>query len=134
MIRIDHIGIAVKDLNESNDLIARLLGEKHYKTENVASENVATSFFKIGESKLELVAATDPNSAIAKYLDKKPEGIHHVAFEVDDILAETARLKGEGFLPLSEQPKRGADNKLVIFFHPKTTNGILVELCQSVNT
>jgi methylmalonyl-CoA/ethylmalonyl-CoA epimerase len=132
MIRIDHIGIAVKDLDESNALIAKLLGTEHYKVEHVASENVVTSFFKIGESKLELVAATDPNSAIAKYLDKKPEGIHHIAFEVDDILAETARLKAEGFLPLSDQPKKGADNKLVVFFHPKTTGGILVELCQSV--
>jgi methylmalonyl-CoA/ethylmalonyl-CoA epimerase len=131
MIRIDHIGIAVKDIEASNALIARLLGEAPYKSEDVASENVVTSFFKIGESKLELVAATSENSAIARYLDKKPEGIHHIAFECDDILAETERLKAEGFLPLSDAPKVGADNKLVIFFHPKTTNGILVELCQS---
>ncbi len=132
MIRIDHIGIAVKDIDASNALIAKLLGAPHYKIEEVASEMVTTSFFAIGESKIELVSATDPDSAIAKYLEKKPEGMHHIAFEVDDIEAETARLKAEGFQPLSEKPKRGADNKLVIFFHPKTTNGILVELCQTI--
>jgi methylmalonyl-CoA/ethylmalonyl-CoA epimerase len=110
----------------------KLLGRPLYKVEEVESERVATSFFSIGESKIELVAATDPDSAIAKYLEKKPEGMHHIAFEVDDIITETARLKGEGFQPLSDQPKRGADNKLVIFFHPKTTNGILVELCQTI--
>jgi methylmalonyl-CoA/ethylmalonyl-CoA epimerase len=132
MMRIDHIGIAVRDLGNSNELIAKLLGEAHYKIESVESEKVDTSFFRIGESKIELVAATDENSPIAKYLDKRGEGIHHIAFEVDDIIAETARLKSEGFIPLSDAPKRGADNKLVIFFHPKTTNGILVELCQTI--
>ncbi|MFZ4634235.1 MAG: methylmalonyl-CoA epimerase [Saprospiraceae bacterium] len=132
MRRIDHIGIAVKNMSESNELIRKLLGETHYKVETVDSEHVATSFFHIGESKLELLEATDPESAIAKYIDKRGEGIHHIAFEVDDIHAELERLEAEGFIPLNREPKRGADNKWVVFLHPKSANGILVELCQSI--
>ncbi|MFN7267265.1 MAG: methylmalonyl-CoA epimerase [Bacteroidota bacterium] len=132
MIRIDHIGIAVRNMAESNDLFARLLGEAHYKTEAVESEKVATSFFQIGESKIELLEATDPESPIAKFIEKRGEGIHHIAFEVSDIQAEIERLEAEGFIPLNRDPKRGADNKLVAFLHPKSSNGVLVELCQSV--
>jgi methylmalonyl-CoA/ethylmalonyl-CoA epimerase len=132
ILRIDHIGIAVKDINDSNTLITKLLGTTPYKQEEVTSEHVLTSFFMVGESKIELVAGTNESSAISKYLDKKPEGIHHLALEVDDIFAETERLRREGFQPLSDAPKRGADNKLVMFFHPKTTNGILIELCQTI--
>ncbi|MBP6732612.1 MAG: methylmalonyl-CoA epimerase [Chitinophagales bacterium] len=132
MLKIEHIGIAVRDLEKSNELFAKLLGKQHYKTELVESENVNTSFFEVGESKIELLHATNPESAIAKYLDKKGEGIHHLAFGVEDIEAEVERLKAEGFQPISEKPKRGADNKLVFFFHPKTANGILIELCQEI--
>ncbi|MCE2822618.1 MAG: methylmalonyl-CoA epimerase [Bacteroidota bacterium] len=132
MIRIDHIGIAVRNMAESNDLFARLLGEAHYKMEAVESEKVATSFFQIGESKIELLEATDPESPIAKFIEKRGEGIHHIAFEVSDIQAEIERLEAEGFIPLNRDPKRGADNKLVAFLHPKSSNGVLVELCQSV--
>lgn len=132
MIKLEHIGIAVKDLNNSNALFKKLLGEGHYKIEEVASENVNTSFFKIGESKVELLEATAPDSAIAKFIEKRGEGIHHIAFEVEDIHAEMARLEKEGFQLLNEQPKRGADNKLVCFLHPKSANGVLVELCQSI--
>lgn len=132
MLKIEHIGIAVRDLEKSNELFAKLLGKQHYKTELVESENVNTSFFAVGESKIELLHATAPESAIAKYLDKKGEGIHHLAFGVEDIEAEVERLKAEGFQPISEKPKRGADNKLVFFFHPKTANGILIELCQEI--
>ena len=132
MLKIEHIGIAVRDLEKSNELFAKLLGKQHYKTELVESENVNTSFFELGESKIELLHATSPESAIAKYLDKKGEGIHHLAFGVEDIEAEVERLKAEGFQPISEKPKRGADNKLVFFFHPKTANGILIELCQEI--
>jgi methylmalonyl-CoA/ethylmalonyl-CoA epimerase len=132
LIRIDHIGIAVRNLSESNALFAKLLNEVHYKIENVASEQVATSFFHIGESKLELLEASGPDSAIAKYIEKRGEGIHHIAFEVDDIHAEIARLEKEGFIALNKEPKRGADNKWVAFLHPKSANGVLVELCQSM--
>lgn len=132
MYKIEHIGIAVKDLEKSNEVFAKLLGVPHYKTEMVESENVNTSFFKIGESKIELLHATSPESAIAKYLDKKGEGIHHLAFAVEDIEKEVERLKAEGFQPISEKPKKGADNKLVFFFHPKSTNGVLIELCQEI--
>ncbi|MBN8683701.1 MAG: methylmalonyl-CoA epimerase [Chitinophagales bacterium] len=132
MIRIDHIGIAVKNMAESNELFRKLLGEAHYKVEEVASEGVATSFFRIGESKIELLEATNPDSPIAKYIEKRGEGIHHIAFEVTDIRAEIERLEQEGFIPLNSEPKRGADNKLVAFLHPKSSNGVLVELCQSV--
>lgn len=117
---------------ESNDLFARLLGEAHYKVEVVESEKVATSFFLVGESKIELLEATDPESPVAKFIEKRGEGIHHIAFEVSDIRAEIDRLEAEGFVPLNKEPKRGADNKLVAFLHPKSSNGVLVELCQSV--
>ena len=132
MLKIEHLGIAVKDLSAANELYAKLLGKPHYKVETVASEHVDTSFFQIGESKIELLAATSPDSAIAKYIDKKGEGIHHIAFAVEDIEAEVARLKAEGFVPISDKPKKGADNKMVFFFHPKSTGGVLVELCQEI--
>lgn len=132
MIRIDHIGIAVRQLAESNDLFCKLLGEAHYKIEAVESEKVATSFFRIGESKIELLEASDPESPIARFIEKRGEGIHHIAFEVDDIRAEIERLEAEGFIPLNREPKRGADNKWVAFLHPKSANGVLVELCQSI--
>lgn len=130
--KIEHIGIAVRDLSASNELFAKLLGKPHYKVETVESEHVDTSFFNIGESKLELLHATGPDSAIAKYIEKKGEGIHHIAFAVEDIEKEVERLKSEGFQPISEKPKKGADNKLVFFFHPKSANGILIELCQEI--
>jgi len=132
MDKIEHIGIAVKDLEKSNQLFAALFGEKHYKTEEVLSEGVKTSFFKTGPNKIELLEATNPESPIAKFIDKKGEGIHHIAFAVTDIIAEIARLKKEGFKVLNEIPKKGADNKLVAFLHPKTTNGVLIELCQEI--
>ena len=133
-MKVEHIGIAVKDLSSSNTLFAKLFGEGHYKIENVLSEGVATSFFKCGETKIELLEATTPDSAIAKFIAKKGEGIHHIAFEVDDIEAEMKRLAAEGFKILNDQPKKGADNKLVCFIHPKTANGVLVELCQEIKT
>ena len=132
MDKIEHIGIAVKDLEASNALFEKLLGVPHYKTEEVVSEGVRTSFFKSGPNKIELLEATKPDSPIAKYLEKKGEGIHHIAFAVEDIVSEIQRLKGEGFLVLNETPKKGADNKLVAFLHPKGTNGVLVELCQEI--
>lgn len=130
MKKIEHLGIAVKNLEASNLLFEKLLGESPYKQEEVASEGVRTSFFRNGPNKIELLEALDDDGAIAKFLEKKGEGIHHVAFEVDDIVAEIARLKREGFTILNETPKRGADNKLVAFVHPKMANGVLVELCQ----
>ncbi|MFN8321801.1 MAG: methylmalonyl-CoA epimerase [Chitinophagales bacterium] len=133
MYKIEHLGIAVKDLEISNNLFGKLLGSAPYKTEAVDSENVNTSFFQIGQSKIELLHATSADSAIAKFIEKKGEGIHHIAFAVNDIEKEVERLIGEGFQPISEKPKRGADNKLVFFFHPKTTNGVLIELCQEIN-
>ena len=132
MDKIEHLGIAVKDLQASNILFEKLLGVPHYKIEEVASEGVRTSFFKSGPNKIELLEATKEDSPIAKFLERKGEGIHHVAFAVDDIKAEIARLKAEGFTVLNEEPKRGADNKWVAFLHPKTTNGMLVELCQEI--
>lgn len=132
MDKIEHIGIAVKDLEASNALFAKLLGTPHYKIEEVASEGVKTSFFQSGPNKIELLEATRSDSPIAKYLEKKGEGIHHIAFAVEDIVAEIERLKGEGFIVLNEVPKKGADNKLVAFLHPKGTNGVLVELCQEI--
>lgn len=132
MRKIEHIGIAVKNLEEANDLYAKLLGKKHYKIEEVASEGVNTSFFKTGFNKIELLEATNPNSPIAKFIEKRGEGIHHVAFEVKDIVKEMKRLEKEGFRLLNEVPKKGADNKLVCFVHPKSTHGVLVELCQSI--
>lgn len=132
MDKIEHIGIAVKDLEASNQLFAKLLGVPHYKMEEVASEGVRTSFFESGPNKVELLEATSADSPIAKFLEKKGEGIHHIAFAVEDIVSELARLKKEGFQILNETPKKGADNKLVAFLHPKGTNGVLVELCQEI--
>ncbi len=132
MNKIEHIGIAVKDLEASNQLFEKLLGTPQYKEEEVASEGVKTSFFKTGPNKVELLQAMDENSPIAKFIEKKGEGIHHIAFEVEDIAAELERLKKEGFIVLNEIPKKGADNKLVAFLHPKSSNGVLVELCQEI--
>ncbi|PWK20517.1 methylmalonyl-CoA epimerase [Xanthomarina spongicola] len=132
MNKIEHIGIAVKNLEESNKLFSKLFGKPHYKTEEVDSEGVNTSFFKVGENKVELLEATKPDSPIAKFIEKKGEGIHHIAFDVTDIEAEITRLKDEGFIILNETPKKGADNKLVAFLHPKSTNGVLIELCQEI--
>ncbi|WOD45316.1 methylmalonyl-CoA epimerase [Hwangdonia lutea] len=132
MNKIEHIGIAVKNLDDSNELFSKLFGKPHYKIEEVASEGVNTSFFKVGENKIELLEATREDSPIAKFIDKKGEGIHHIAFDVDDIDAEIKRLKNEGFKVLNETPKKGADNKLVAFLHPKSSNGVLIELCQTI--
>jgi methylmalonyl-CoA/ethylmalonyl-CoA epimerase len=132
MRKIEHIGIAVKDLEVSNLVFEKLFGAPAYKFENVESEGVSTSFFMNGPNKIELLAATSPESPIAKFLEKKGEGIHHIAFDVEDIVAEIARLKREGFVVLNEVPKKGADNKLVAFLHPKSTNGVLIELCQEI--
>ena len=133
MDKIEHIGIAVKNLEESNKLFASLFGKTHYKIEEVASEGVKTSFFNTGPNKIELLQATNVDSPIAKFIEKKGEGIHHIAFAVSDIKTEIKRLKNEGFVVLNEEPKKGADNKLVAFLHPKTTNGVLIELCQEIN-
>lgn len=130
MEKIEHIGIAVKDLDASNNLFASLFGKPHYKIEEVKSEGVKTSFFDVGPNKIELLEATNPESPIAKFIAKKGEGIHHIAFDVEDIVAELARLKKEGFVLINETPKQGADHKLVAFLHPKSTNSVLVELCQ----
>ena len=132
-MKLEHIGIAVKSLKESNRLFYSLLGREHYKTEEVISEGVNTSFFQCGESKIELLEAVSPQSAISKFIAKKGEGIHHIAFDVADIRKEMKRLEAKGFQLLNKEPKRGADNKLVCFIHPKTANGMLVELCQSIN-
>ena len=132
MRKIEHIGIAVHDLENSNELFSKLFGQAAYKTEEVASEGVKTSFFMCGPNKIELLEATNENSPIAKFLEKKGEGIHHIAFDVEDIYTEIERLKLEGFTVLNETPKKGADNKLVAFLHPKTTNGVLIELCQEI--
>ncbi|RLZ08036.1 methylmalonyl-CoA epimerase [Faecalibacter macacae] len=131
-MKLEHIGIAVKDLNFSNDLFTKLLGKSAYKEEAVESEGVLTSFFSAGESKVELVGSTKNNSAIEKYLEKNREGIHHLAFGVDNLDKEIERLKNEGFIFINETPKLGADNKRIVFLHPKTTNGVLVELCEDV--
>ena len=132
-LRLEHIGIAVKDLQTANDLFAQLLGSAPYKEETVDSEHVKTSFFHTGEAKVELLEATAPESAIAKYIEKRGEGLHHIAFEVDDIYAEMERLRAQGFQLLNEIPKRGADGKLVCFLHPKSANGVLLELCQTIH-
>ncbi len=132
MEKIEHLGIAVKNLAESNILFAKLLGVEPYKIEEVASEGVNTSFFQVADSKIELLEATRPDSPIAKFIEKRGEGIHHLAFEVNDIRAEMKRLEKEGFTLLNTEPKQGADNKIVCFLHPKGTNGVLIELCQSV--
>lgn len=129
MNKLEHIGIAVSNLEESNRLFERLLGVSHYKIEEVASEGVRTSFFMIGDIKIELLEATNPNSPIAKFIEKRGEGIHHLAFATDNIIDEMEARKQAGFQLLSEVPKSGADNKQIAFLHPKTTNGVLVELC-----
>ena len=133
MKKIEHIGIAVKDLDKSNQLFATLFGKPHYKIEAIKSEGVKTSFFDLGPNKIELLEATNPDSPIAKFLEKKGEGVHHIAFAVLDIKAEIKRLKTEGFTVLNDEPKLGADNKWVAFLHPKTTNGVLIELCQEID-
>lgn len=130
MRKIEHIGIAVKDLAASNQIFEDVLGVAPYKQEEVVSEHVLTSFFQVGESKIELLQATSPDSAIAKYLEKNKEGIHHIAFDVEDIFAEIDRLKAKGYTLIHESPKEGADNKIIAFMHPKSSNGVLVELCQ----
>ena len=130
MKKVEHIGIAVKSITSANALFAKLFGKTSYKSEKVEREGVTTSFFQIGDVKIELLEATNPDSPIAKFINKKGEGIHHIAFEVDDIKTEMSRLKKEGFTLLSAEPQKGADNKLICFLHPKSTNGVLVELCQ----
>jgi methylmalonyl-CoA/ethylmalonyl-CoA epimerase len=132
MDKIEHIGIAVTDLTHSSNLYRQLLGYESYKTEEIKSENVITEFFKVGESKIELLQASSGESAIASFIEKRGEGIHHIAFAVEDIVEEMARLKAEGFQLLSDEPKKGADNKWVCFVHPKTAGGVLVELCQEM--
>lgn len=134
MVRVEHIGIAVRDLKQVNELYEKLFNEPVYKSEKVDSEHVETSFFKVGETKIEFLEADHEDSAIAKYIEKKGEGIHHIAFEVEDIHEEMKRLSAEGFRLINEEPKKGADNKLVCFLHPKTTNGVLVELCQEIKS
>ncbi len=129
---IDHVGIAVKDLEKAISTYEKLLGTDCYKQEEVQAQKVNTAFFKTGESKIELLGATSDDSVIAKYVEKKGEGMHHVAFEVEDIRAEMKRLRDEGFTVLNEEPSRGADNKMVAFVHPKDNNGVLVEICQSI--
>ncbi len=133
MLKVEHIGIAVKDLEKSNELFKKLFNKPHYKIESVSSENVDTSFFKVGDTKIELLEATSEDSAIAKFIEKKGEGIHHIAYEVADIHAEMKRLESEGFTLINKQPKKGADNKMVCFLHPKSTNGVLIELCQEIS-
>jgi methylmalonyl-CoA/ethylmalonyl-CoA epimerase len=130
MLKVEHIGIAVKSLSASIPLFEKLLNTPCYKTEEVASERVNTAFFRQGETKIELLESTTEDGVIRKFIDKKGEGIHHLAFDVADIRAEMARLQAEGFTLLNEEPKAGADNKLVCFLHPKGTNGVLIELCQ----
>ena len=132
MKKIEHIGIAVTDINKSNELFSKIFGKENYKSEIVESEGVITSFFQIGENKIELVEASNPDSPISKYLQKNREGMHHIAFEVEDIVKEMARLKGEGIRLINDTPKKGADNKIICFLHPKDTNGVLIELCQEI--
>ena len=132
MKKIEHIGIAVHDIEASNKIFAKIFGKESYKSESVESESVITSFFQVGESKIELVAATNQDSPIAKYLAKNREGMHHIAFDVADIEAEMKRLQSEGIRTLNDKPKQGADNKLICFLHPKDTNGVLIELCQEI--
>lgn len=129
MRKIEHIGIAVKSLEQSNKLFAKLLGVEHYKIEEVESEGVRTSFFKIGDVKIELLEAMRPDSPIAKFIEKKGEGIHHLAFDVENVVNSISGLTENGFQPINEIPKPGADNKMIAFLHPKTTNGVLVEIC-----
>ena len=132
MKHAEHIGIAVKDLDISIPLFEKLLRTDCYKTETVESENVKTAFFKTGETKIELLQSTDENGVIAKFINKKGEGLHHIAFEVENIYDEIKRLKEDGFIVLNEEPQKGADNKIICFIHPKTANGILIELCETI--
>ena len=132
MRKIEHIGIAVQNIEESNKVFTKIFGKENYKSEIVESEGVVTSFFQVGENKLELVSATKLDSPIAKYLEKNREGMHHIAFDVEDIEKEMIRLRNEGVRILNEKPKQGADNKLICFLHPKDTNGVLIELCQQI--
>ncbi|MTI21267.1 methylmalonyl-CoA epimerase [Fulvivirga sp. RKSG066] len=132
MLKVEHIGIAVKDLNKANELFGQLFNNAHYKIESVESEGVDTSFFKVGDTKIELLEASNEDSAIAKFIEKRGEGIHHIAYEVEDIHAEMKRLSEAGFTLINKEPKKGADNKLVCFLHPKSTNGVLIELCQEI--
>ena len=132
MLKVEHIGIAVKSLDQSIPLFEKLLNTSCYKKEEVSSENVNTAFFQKGETKIELLESTTTDGVIQKYIEKKGEGMHHIAFDVEDIYAEMERLKSEGFILLNETPKKGADNKLVCFLHPKSTNGVLLELCQEI--
>lgn len=132
MQKIEHIGIAVADIDASNKVFEKVFGKENYKSEKLESEGVVTSFFQIGENKIELVAATNSDSPISKFLSKKREGMHHIAFAVDNIQAEMERLKNEGITLLNDAPKKGADNKLICFLHPKDTNGVLIELCQEI--
>jgi methylmalonyl-CoA/ethylmalonyl-CoA epimerase len=132
MNKIEHIGIAVKNLDLSTSIFEKLFARKSYKREVVASEGVLTEFFQIGPNKIELLVATNPESAVAKFIDKRGEGIHHIAFDVSDIYAEMDRLEAEGFTLVNKVPKKGADNKLVCFVHPKDANGVLIELCQEI--
>lgn len=132
MDKIEHLGIAVKSLAAANETYAKLLGIAHYKIETVESEKVNTSFFQVGPNKIELLESTDPAGVIARFIEKKGEGLHHIALAVDDVRAEMKRLKEAGFTLLSEEPKRGADNKLICFVHPKNTHGVLLELCQEI--
>ena len=132
MKKIEHIGIAVKDIEASNKVFSTIFGKENYKAEKVESEGIATSFFQIGDSKIELVAATNPDSPIAKYLEKNRESLHHIAFDVENIKKEMNRLQNAGIRTLNENPKKGADNKLICFLHPKDTNGVLIELCQEI--
>jgi methylmalonyl-CoA/ethylmalonyl-CoA epimerase len=128
--KVEHIGIAVKNIEQSNALFSKLFGKAHYKVESVESEGVKTSFFMLGETKVELLEASTETSAIARFIEKKGEGIHHIAYEVENIEEEMTRLKAEGFEILNTKPKDGADNKRICFLHPKSTNGVLVELCE----
>ena len=130
MLKIEHIGIAVKNVEDSNEIFRKLFNKAHYKEEAVETEGVKTSFFALSDSKIELLEATREDSPIAKFIEKRGEGIHHIAFEVEDIFSEMRRLENEGFILLNSEPKNGADNKLVCFLHPKNTNGVLIELCQ----
>ena len=132
MLKVEHIGIAVKTLAESVPLFEKLLNSQCYKTEVVESEKVNTAFFKTKDTKIELLESIDENGVISKFIDKKGEGLHHIAFEVDNIETEMERLKNEGFILLNDKPKKGADNKWVCFLHPKTTNGVLIELCEEI--
>lgn len=132
MLKIEHIGIAVKSISYSSALYEKILGVASYKQEEVISEGVMTEFFKVGEEKIELLEATDSDSPIAKFVEKKGEGIHHIAFAVDDIYKEMKRLKNDGFTLLSDVPRKGADNKLICFVHPKDASGVLIELCQEI--